>query len=54
MVSNFSGSRLIAITHWEGGAWFNNYDPEYSSKIIPNEDVLEEYNKRVERDQEGN
>lgn len=53
MISNYSGSRLIAITHWENGAWYYNYDPDYSSKIIPNEDILKEYNNRVERDREG-
>ncbi len=49
-ISDFSGSRLIAITHWEDGAWFNNYDPDYSNNIIPNEDILEEYTKRAKRD----
>jgi len=53
MISNYSGSRLIAITHWEEGAWYENYDPNYSSKIIPNEHILKEYENRVKRVSDG-
>ena len=47
-ISGFSGSRLVAITHWEGGAWAKNYEPGYGIEIS-NEEIIEEYEKRKER-----
>ena len=41
-------NRLVAITHWEGGAWAKNYAPHILGIIIPNSDIAEEYKKRVE------
>lgn len=40
-------SRLVAITHWKHGAWAKNYQPGIRGIVIPNEDILEEYNKRL-------
>jgi uncharacterized phage-associated protein len=39
--------QLVAITHWEGGAWAKNYRPGARSLIIPNADIYEEYRKRA-------
>jgi uncharacterized phage-associated protein len=39
--------QLIAITHWEEGAWAKNYRPGARNLIIPNADIYEEYRKRV-------
>lgn len=40
-----TGSRLVAITHRDGGAWFNNYQSGIYDKIIPLEDIEKEYEK---------
>lgn len=42
-----SGARLIAITHWQKGAWAKNYRPDTRHCIIPNSDILEEYRARA-------
>lgn len=39
--------RLVAITHWPEGAWYKNYEPGVRGSVIPNEDIFEEYNRRV-------
>ncbi len=49
VVSEFTGAKLVAITHCDYGAWAKNYKPDAMGIIIPNEDILEEYNKRKER-----
>jgi len=38
--------RLVAITHWEKGAWARNYRPGVRSILIPDEDITAEYNER--------
>lgn len=43
-----SASRLIAITHWTEGAWAKNYRPGLLGVVIPEEDILDEYEKRQE------
>ena len=48
-VSEFSGSRLVAITHWVDGAWAKNYEPDARGIIIPNDDIIDEYRKRQQR-----
>ncbi len=48
LVGGFSGSRLIAITHCNYGAWEKNYKPGARNIVIPNVDILNEYHKRVE------
>ncbi|MCY4211141.1 MAG: DUF4065 domain-containing protein [Gammaproteobacteria bacterium] len=52
-VSDYSGSKLVAITHWEQGAWYKNYIPGEKHTIIPNSDIREEYENRVARAQSG-
>ena len=49
VVSEFSGAKLVAITHCDYGAWAKNYKPDKMRNTIPNADILEEYNKRKER-----
>jgi len=41
-----SGAELVAISHWEKGAWAKNYHPGKRNVLIPREDILEEYSKR--------
>lgn len=48
-VSDFTGSRLVAITHWEDGAWAKNYEPGNHGIVITNEEIIEEYEKRTTR-----
>ena len=45
-VCDYTGARLVAITHWQNGAWYKNYRPGEKFIIIPDEDILEEYNTR--------
>lgn len=40
--------KLVAITHWEGGAWYKNYEPGEVGIVIPNPDIIEEYKKRAD------
>ena len=51
IISCYSGTKLVAITHWESGAWYENYIPGKKHIVIPNVDILKEYNKRVARAQ---
>ena len=39
-------SRLVAITHWEGGAWAHHYNPGFRGRRIPNKAILDEYVRR--------
>jgi uncharacterized phage-associated protein len=45
-LANQRPGRLVAITHWDKGAWARHYDPGTRSAIIPNEDILDEYQER--------
>lgn len=38
--------KLVAITHWENGAWAKNYTPGGRNIVIPNEDIRQEYLNR--------
>lgn len=49
MLSGKSPGQLVAITHWEKGAWAKHYRPGAKDVVIPNEDILEEYRKRVRK-----
>ena len=40
-------SKLVAITHWEDGAWSKNFIPGMRRIAIPDEHILEEYKLRV-------
>lgn len=39
--------KLVAITHWEKGAWAKHYIPGARGVAIPNDDILEEYRERA-------
>ena len=45
-LKDFSGGQLVTITHHEEGAWSKNYIPGARGVIIPNEDIVAEYNAR--------
>lgn len=40
--------QLVAMTHWEEGAWAKHYAPSRRGTVIPNVDILEEYQRRVQ------
>jgi len=42
-----SAGELVAITHWEKGAWAKNYVPGATGIVIPDTDILDEYRLRV-------
>jgi uncharacterized phage-associated protein len=42
-----SPGELIAMTHWEGGAWSKHYKRGVHGIVIPTEDILEEFKKRM-------
>ena len=44
-----SPSRLVAITHWEKGAWAKHYFPGSRGERIPNEDIKDEYRERSQK-----
>lgn len=43
---NTSPSRLVAITHWDQGAWARCYRPGVTGIVIPNDLILAEYQAR--------
>ncbi len=49
VVENLSNStaRLITITHWDKGAWIKHYIPGHIGIKIPNEDIRQEYEERL-------
>lgn len=47
-VDQLPRNKLVAITHWKEGAWASNYDPSFRNALIPNDDILAEYNLRME------
>ncbi len=48
-LSQRSARQLVAITHWESGAWAKNYRPGARGIPIPDEDIIDEYNKRARK-----
>lgn len=47
-LASASPSKLVAITHWDKGAWAANYHPDKrATNIIPNSAILEEYHARA-------
>ncbi|MCY3852909.1 MAG: DUF4065 domain-containing protein [Gammaproteobacteria bacterium] len=38
-----SGAQLVAMTHQEEGAWAKHYEPGRRGVIIPDDDILEEF-----------
>lgn len=48
-VGNATPRKLVAITHWEGGAWSRHYSAGRRGIQIPDSDILAEYQSRVAR-----
>lgn len=48
-VGNAGARRLVAITHWDGGAWSKHYSSGRRGIVIPNADIFAEYQSRVAR-----
>ncbi|MDQ2080235.1 DUF4065 domain-containing protein [Xanthobacteraceae bacterium Astr-EGSB] len=42
-----SAGRLVAITHWDHGAWANAYRPGLRGAKITNAAILDEYDRRT-------
>ena len=47
-VTTLPRNRLIAITHWEQGAWAKNYEPRVMGIPITDAEIVKEYNNRME------
>ena len=45
-VRQLQRNRLVAIAHWEKGAWAKNYDPDWKNIVISNDDIVEEFQER--------
>lgn len=45
-LKNALPGQLVAITHWDQGAWALRYQPNVRGIVISNEDILNEYRKR--------
>lgn len=41
-----TAGQLVNITHWSGGAWAKNYKPGVKGILIPDPDILAEYQAR--------
>ena len=41
--------KLVSITHWDEGAWAQNYTDGGFGSLIPKDDIRNEYARRVER-----
>lgn len=48
-----SAGRLVDLTHRVGGAWANNYLPGVRGIVIPNRDILNEFNLRARQPQQA-
>lgn len=46
---NMSGGKLVSITHWDGGAWAANYEPNKRGRVITKSEMMKEWNDRIER-----
>lgn len=40
--------KLVAITHWDQGAWAKHYRPGVRGVVIPNQDIRQEFLDRVD------
>jgi len=40
---------LVAMTHWQNGAWARHYVPGYRGNSIPDADIIDEYRARIGR-----
>ena len=43
-----SSSKMVRISHWEEGAWYETYKPGERDVVIPREAILKEYRARHE------
>jgi uncharacterized phage-associated protein len=48
ITKGMSPSHLVAISHWDRGAWNQRYDPNTRRSVIPNQLIRDEYRRRVE------
>ena len=48
-LGKLTGGQLVAITHWEKGAWAKRYKPGLYGLTIPDELILQEYRERFEK-----
>ncbi len=48
VINQIPRNRLVAITHWEHGAWRKIYRPGIHHLVIPNEEIVKEWEKREE------
>lgn len=44
---HLSPGALVQNTHWKDGAWALNYSPSAKNILIPERDIIAEYQKRV-------
>jgi len=42
-----SPGELVAMTHWDRGAWAKNYRPGVLGIVIPDKDIIDEYAART-------
>lgn len=43
---SMSSAKLVAMTHWEKGAWYKNYQPGAKGIVIPDDDIIDEHRAR--------
>jgi len=53
LLKEASPGKLVAITHREDGAWAKNYDTNKRGIIIPNEDIYQEFQDRINEQRNG-
>lgn len=53
-IGDATPGKLVAITHWPGGAWAKRYRPGIMGIRITDEDVIDEYRKVLERSEAAN
>ena len=49
-LGGLTGGQLVAITHWNKGAWAKRYRPELNGLRIANDLILQEYRDRFKED----
>jgi len=42
-LGSLPGAKLVAITHWDKGAWARNYSPGVQGIVIPESHIRDEY-----------
>lgn len=46
-LSHRTAGWLVSVTHWPKGAWAKHYDSVFRGEVIPNSDIIEEYQERM-------